>query len=152
MTFLSKHTFREDDPFMDALERVNAIPGTVYAVDADITASDATNAAKLTAETFIPVPSSTWTGSQKITIGTHDFYWDGTAWKPGNASRYRAAPGNTFPADAQITLSDATNAAKLPGEGFRALPQTNWTVGQKITIGTFDFNWNGSAWAAGAHA
>jgi hypothetical protein len=63
-----------------------------------------------------------------------------------------AAPGTVYPAEATITASDAPNAAKLTGLGYVAVPQTAWTTGQKITIGTFDFNWTGSAWAAGAHA
>ena len=129
-----------------------AAPGNVYPADTDITASDSTNAGELTAEGYVASPLTAWTGTQKITIGTHDFFWDGTAWRPGNAARNAAAPTNTFPADPQITASDATNAGRLAGEGFKALPQTNWTTGQKITIGTFDFNWNGTAWVAGAHA
>ena len=124
----------------------------MFPTDVNITASDAVNALKLNGEGFVATPATTWTGTQSITIGVHEFYWNGTAWAPGNATRFTAAPGNTFAADAQITASDAPNAAKLTGEGFRASPQTNWTVGQKITIGTFDFHWNGSAWAAGAHA
>lgn len=67
-------------------------------------------------------------------------------------NRGAAAPGEIFPADPQITASDATNAAKLTGLGFVADPQSAWTAGQKITVGTFDFNWSGAAWAAGAHA
>jgi hypothetical protein len=66
--------------------------------------------------------------------------------------RANAKPSDTFPADTDITAQDSTNAAKLTGEGFVANPQTAWTTGQKITIGTFQFNWSGSAWAAGAHA
>lgn len=53
---------------------------------------------------------------------------------------------------ASITASDAPNAAKLAGLGFVADPTTNWTTGQKITVNGFLFNWNGTAWAAGAHA
>jgi len=67
-------------------------------------------------------------------------------------ARSDANPGDTFPADPDITAQDATNAAKLNGEGFIANPQTAWTTGQKITIGTFQFNWSGVAWAAGPHA
>lgn len=67
-------------------------------------------------------------------------------------ARADANPGDIFPADPDITASDATNAAKLTGEGFVANPQTAWTTGQKITVGTYQFNWSGSAWAAGAHA
>jgi hypothetical protein len=67
-------------------------------------------------------------------------------------ARSDANPGDTFPADTDITASDSTNAAKLAGEGFVANPQTAWTTGQKITIGSFTFNWSGTAWASGAHA
>lgn len=63
-----------------------------------------------------------------------------------------ATPGSVFPSFPTITASDATNAGRLAGLGFVASPLTNWTTGQKITVGTFDFNWNGSAWAAGTHA
>ena len=42
--------------------------------------------------------------------------------------------------------------AKLVGLGFYADPQTNWSTTQKITVNGFLFNWNGTAWAAGAHA
>lgn len=63
---------------------------------------------------------------------------------------YFAEPSDTFAAMTEITASDATNAAKLAGLGFYAVPQTAWTVGQKITIGTFDFSWTGTAWDFGA--
>lgn len=63
-----------------------------------------------------------------------------------------AFPGAVFPSFPTIVASDATNAARLPGLGFVASPLSNWTTGQKITVGTFDFNWTGSAWAAGTHA
>jgi hypothetical protein len=67
-------------------------------------------------------------------------------------ARSDANPGDVFPADTDITAQDATNAAKLTAEGFVANPQAAWTTGQKITIGTYQFNWSGTAWAAGAHA
>lgn len=68
------------------------------------------------------------------------------------ANRGSASPGDIFPPDPAITASDATNAAKLAGLGFVADPVTAWLAGQKMTVGTFDFNWSGTAWAAGAHA
>ena len=126
--------------------------GAVYPPEATVTASDATNAAKLGPLGYVAQPTTAWTGTQKITVGTWDFFWDGGAWRPGNASRNTAAPATVYPADPEITASDSTNAAKLAGEGFKAAPQTNWTTGQKITIGTYDFNWTGAAWAAGTHA
>jgi hypothetical protein len=82
-------------------------------------------------------------------------YWNGTAWALGNSpgpSKGSAAPGQTFPAEATITASDSTNAAKLTGLGYVAAPQTAWTTGQGVTIGTFLFHWDGAAWAAGAAA
>lgn len=77
-----------------------------------------------------------------------------SACEPTNISPQpnAAAPGMVFPSQPTITASDASNAAKLAGLGFIAVPTTNWTTGQKITVGTFDFNWTGTAWAAGTHA
>jgi hypothetical protein len=63
-----------------------------------------------------------------------------------------AGPGDVFPPEPTITASDSANAAKLAGLGYVADPQTAWTTGEKMTVGTFDFNWSGTAWAAGAHA
>lgn len=63
-----------------------------------------------------------------------------------------ASPGDVFPAEPTVTAQDATNAGKLTALGYVASPTTAWTTGQKITVGTFDFNWSGTAWAAGAHA
>lgn len=67
-------------------------------------------------------------------------------------SKGSAAPGTTYAAEATVTAQDATNAAKLAGLGYVAVPTTNWTTGQAITVGTFKFNWTGTAWAAGIHA
>ena len=66
------------------------------------------------------------------------------------ATKGAAKPGDTFPAEATVAASDATNAAKLAGLGYVAKPTTAWTTGQKITVGTYDFNWDGTKWAAGA--
>ena len=63
---------------------------------------------------------------------------------PGSAS-----PGDTFPAEATITAEDSTNAAKLAGLGYVADPLTAWTVGQRMTVGTYRFYWSGTAWTAG---
>lgn len=61
-----------------------------------------------------------------------------------------AAPGAVFPAEPTVTVSDSTNAAKLSGLGYTADPATAWSSGEAITVGTFDFHWDGAAWAAGA--
>ena len=64
-----------------------------------------------------------------------------------------AKPGDMYPAEPTVTASDSTNAAKLAGLGYVAAPPAAaWTTGQKMTVGTYDFNWSGTAWAAGAHA
>lgn len=61
-----------------------------------------------------------------------------------------AAPDDAFDREPTITASDSTNAAKLAGLGYVALPQTAWTIGQSMTVGGIEFYWDGSAWAAGA--
>lgn len=78
-------------------------------------------------------------------------YTDDGVFSTGPA-KGAATNGAVYPAEATVTASDATNAAKLTGLGYVASPLTNWTAGQKITVGTYMFNWTGSAWAAGVHA
>jgi hypothetical protein len=55
-----------------------------------------------------------------------------------------AAPGYIFPADQAVTGVDTLTSA-----GYVALPQTTWTSGQKITVGTVVAHWDGSDWQAG---
>jgi hypothetical protein len=71
---------------------------------------------------------------------------------PPGAQEGAATNGDTFTGYPTITASDAPNAARLAGLGFTAEPTSAWTTGQKITVNGFQFNWAGSAWAAGAHA
>jgi len=80
--------------------------------------------------------------------------WSGSAWAAYTIpSKAAVAPTNIFPPEATITASDPTNAAKLTGLGYIAASgATAWVAGDKFTVGTFDFNWSGTAWAAGAHA
>lgn len=75
-----------------------------------------------------------------------------TGVNPPGAQPGAATNGDVFTGYPDITASTAPNAGKLAGLGFVADPTTNWTIGQKITVNGFDFNWSGSAWAAGAHA
>ncbi|QNJ55949.1 major tail protein [Microbacterium phage Rasputia] len=65
----------------------------------------------------------------------------------GDAVEWQAAPGNVFPANAAITASDTANAAKLAGLGYIPNPRAPWEPTEKITIGTFEFKWTGTAWA-----
>jgi hypothetical protein len=63
-----------------------------------------------------------------------------------------AAPGDIFPAEATITAEDVTNAGELTALGYIADPLTAWTSGQAITIGAFQFSWDGTAWDPGPAA
>ena len=80
-------------------------------------------------------------------IAVHGPYtWGASGGPSANGTTY------TGPMYASVTASDAPNAAKLLPLGIFPVPTTNWTTGQKITVNTFNFNWNGTAWAAGTHA
>jgi hypothetical protein len=65
-------------------------------------------------------------------------------------SKGAASPGDIFPAEPTITAQDPANAAKLTGLGYVADPQTAWTAGQQIVIGTWAFYWDGTAWVGGS--
>ena len=69
-----------------------------------------------------------------------------------SAVKDQAAPGSIYPAEPTVVAQDATNAGRLAGLGYVAVPTSNWTTGQSILVGSFRFNWNGTAWAAGIHA
>lgn len=86
------------------------------------------------------------TGSLPITSLTPPTGF-GTGYSP---SKSFSAPGTVFPADTNVTASDVANAGKLQALGYTAVPGTPWTIGQKITIGTFEFHWDGAKWAPGA--
>lgn len=61
--------------------------------------------------------------------------------------------GDVFAAEATVTAEDAPSAALLAGLGYVvAAPGTAWGTGEFFSVGTFKFNWTGSAWAAGIHA
>lgn len=60
-----------------------AAPGNVYTSEPTVTASDAPNAAKLTPLGYRARPATNWTATQKITVNTRDFHWNGTAWVLG---------------------------------------------------------------------
>lgn len=62
-----------------------AAPGASFIGETDVTASDATNAAKLAGLGYIAAPATAWTAGQKITIGALDFHWTGTEWAAGAA-------------------------------------------------------------------
>lgn len=73
-------------------------------------------------------------------------------WGDSAGSKGAAKPYSSFAPEPTVTASDSTNAARLGPLGYVANPTSNWTVGQSISVGGFLFNWNGTAWAAGAHA
>lgn len=82
-------------------------------------------------------------------ITPHTVWGDGQRVSP---SKSAATNGDVFLAETTVTAQDSTNAAKLAGLGYVASPTTNWTTGQKITIGSFLFSYQAGAWQAGAHA
>jgi len=73
--------------FTSTTARNQAVPGTVYPADPDITAEDATNAAKLTGEGFVPAPANmtAWANGEAMFVGFYAFHWTGTAWAAGGA-------------------------------------------------------------------
>jgi hypothetical protein len=77
--------------------------------------------------------------------------WDDAPTEPEAPDKGAAQDGDTF-TEATVTAQDATNAAKLGPLGYVASPTTAWTTGQKITVSTFLFSWNGAAWVPGAAA
>jgi hypothetical protein len=70
---------------------------------------------------------------------------------PPLLNKGQAINGSLFPGEETITAEDAPNAAKLAGLGYVAVPTSNWTVGQYMTVGTYRFHWNGTIWVAGPH-
>ena len=66
--------------------RSAASNGDSFPSDTSITASDATNAAKLTPAGYIADPTTAWATTEKITVNTFDFHWSGSAWAPGAAA------------------------------------------------------------------
>lgn len=60
-------------------------------------------------------------------------------------------PGDTYPANVDITASSAPEASTLVSLGYvvAAAEVAAWGTGEFFTIGTYQFYWNGTAWAAG---
>lgn len=65
--------------------RGNAAPGDVYLYEPTVTASDGTNAAKLTPLGYITDPAHTtaWLTGEFMTVNTFKFNWTGAAWAAG---------------------------------------------------------------------
>jgi hypothetical protein len=61
-------------------DKASASPGDVFPTEPTVTASDATNAAKLGPLGYVASPTTAWTTGQKITVNGFDFHWSGTAW------------------------------------------------------------------------
>jgi len=115
----------------------------VEATDANIPAMVANDGTTLCADCAGSYTSVAWADEYSVGVAESCI---------GTPSKAAAKNGDVFPSEVTVTASDAPNAAKLTGLGYVAYPQTAWTTGQKITVGTYLFNWSGSAWAAGAHA
>lgn len=62
-----------------------ASPGDVFPTEPTVSASDATNAAKLTPLGYVAKPTTAWTTGQQILVNSYAFHWDATDWAPGAA-------------------------------------------------------------------
>lgn len=60
-------------------------PGDVFSSNPSVTAQDAPNAAALVGLGYVVADTTAWAEGEFMTIGTFHFYWDGTAWQPGEA-------------------------------------------------------------------
>lgn len=68
---------------------------------------------------------------------------------PAGPSKSAVLAGDSFPAEPTVTAENATNAAKLAGLGYAPAATDSWLVGQSMTVGSYQFHWDGSAWKAG---
>ena len=59
--------------------------GDIFPADVALSASDATNAAKLASLGYVTTGAA-WTTTQKFLIGAYAFHWTGTAWAAGAAA------------------------------------------------------------------
>lgn len=66
-------------------------------------------------------------------------------------NRGAITPTDVFPPNLAVTAQDATNAGTLTALGY-VTSGAAWATGEYFSIGTFKFNWTGTAWAAGVHA
>lgn len=63
-----------------------AVDGDAFPSEPTVTASDAANAAKLTALGFIAGSQAAWATGEQISVGGFAFHWDGSAWAEGAVS------------------------------------------------------------------
>ena len=138
-------------------DRASASPGDVFDADTDITAQDATNAGKLTAEGFIADPQTAWLYNQAINVGPYSFHWSGTAWTAGPAPGVPAtgatagAPGTWTPVGSRPPATVTALIAGTPNT-VAANPTANWSAGQSVeAVDGGDAHWNGTTWVAGTH-
>lgn len=140
-------------------------------VDASITTSDATNAAKLTGLGYVPYATYSWqsptvantagvfnSNFQNLALNQTDaFYWNGSSWVAGTPAiaGVAVAPG-AVQADATIAALPAIQrVVAMTLAGYVGSPATHWTTGQSATIGGVVVHWHvaGSTfgwWVAGA--
>lgn len=58
-------------------------------------------------------------------------------------------PGDAFPSNVDVTAQDGTEAGTLVSLGY-VTTGAAWDTGEYFSIGSYQFHWNGTAWAAGA--
>lgn len=96
-------------------------PNSRYANEATVTASDATNAAKLTALGYIASPTSAWTAGQSFwlengaaTGADYAFYWTGTAWAAGTSGANPAKSNNGAWSSGKVAGTGVAVPAPVP--------------------------------------
>lgn len=81
-------TVQPPDPTVSIVglsNKANVDAGDVFATEVTVTASDSTNAAKLTGLGYIvdPAKATAWLTGEFFTVGAYTFNWSGTAWAAG---------------------------------------------------------------------
>jgi hypothetical protein len=93
-----------------------------------------------------------WQSNEYVVLGdssTATWIGNPTADEPWNRmwNKSQATYGMCFPAEATITAQDQANADKLTILGYNPNPSTDWGANTPITIGLYQFKFNGTDWA-----
>lgn len=63
-----------------------AAAGATLPAEPTVKTSTTKGANDFTALGYVPSPETPWAPGQVVTVGTHDFHWDGQSWQPGSAA------------------------------------------------------------------
>lgn len=98
----------------------------------------------------VPSPDTAWLAGQYVDLGDgSQCTWLGFD-SPGNHwnrrwTKMAPQPGMCYPAEPTITGQDQANADKIDGLGY-SHPVVAWAGWDYITIGMFQFTWDGTKW------